>query len=154
MNGDILIFKYNQSCNSPLAHFFPTKLTLIHGVNNKGNRHGQHDYSVKLRSRIVFIGKRQNGDRSSRQNNRYVQPRQECTLVCKKYLRLDFNGSLALFHKRAWILFLFLEQVGKEVAAIFFCRLGRLRRWCMAVFFSLQSIYKQSERDSTPKDGR
>lgn len=119
--------------------YLPTKLTLIHGVNNKGNCHGQHDDSVKLRSRIVFIGKCQNGNRSSCQNNANVQPCQKCTLVCKKHLGLDFNGSLALLHKRLvddWIL-LFLEQVGKEVAAIFTCRIGRLGRWCMTISFSL-----------------
>lgn len=54
------------------------RLTLIHGIHNKDNCHGQHDHAINLRSRVLlFPRKRQNRNGSTGQDDRHVHPSQE-----------------------------------------------------------------------------
>ena len=72
-------------------------LTLIHGIDNKGNSHGQQNHTVNLRKGVLVFGKGKDGDRSPSQHHRQVHPSQKGTLVGKEHLWFDFYGCLSRF---------------------------------------------------------
>lgn len=80
---------------------FLGELTLVHGVNNKGNCDGWNDNSIKLwASTLIWEGHQCN--RRSCKNNSDMHPGQEGSLVGKEYLGFHFDWRRPLLDDR-WL---------------------------------------------------
>jgi hypothetical protein len=70
------------------------ELTLIHGIEDKGNRNWQKNDSVELRPGIGF-GKRDNGYTGTRQQDGTMHPRKKGTFVGKENFGFDLDGDFS-----------------------------------------------------------
>ena len=61
-------------------------LTLVHGINNKGNGDRQENNPVNLRKGVLFFSKGQNGNARTSKHDGQVHPRQKGSLVRKEDL--------------------------------------------------------------------
>ena len=111
----------------PNSHF--VCLTLMHGIDDEGNGHGQQNDSVNLRKWILIFGKGQNGNGSTGQHNGQVHPRQKGTFVGKKDFGFDLDGCLAWFEHGSGPLLTRLtptKKIGEE-SSIAFATIGSIR---------------------------
>lgn len=93
-------------------------LTLVHGIDDKGNGHWQHNETIDLLAHVSGISsKGQYGYGSTRQNDGNVHPSQERSLIGKEDFRFHLDGGTAWFYH-------FLFGGGSSLASRIFRSIG------------------------------